>query len=634
MENMEPLLQGKPIIGFKEFAMMHHTERFDPRYAKNREKYLDYLEINSFFGAEIIHPSKLILPKSQIKDELYLFCEDIDYISFKSIPFFEEYNLSEKEKTMLVLEKDTEHPLMKKELYNYIDFSEEQTYRPSFTEFVKTLLSLPDINRITDEDIIEAIDNIEYDQTKTNLVLFLSWVRSHKRVKYHKLALKKQEKKSEMPAYSYEEYVGIARILFNEVYDAEHDLTKKALDYSLYAEMWLFLAMHYVCGWRASDICDNWVYLNLQDGKNVFGIKIETLKEDILNNVYDEKTLSDITTYAVKKVEMSFRLPSKTHNVAAGKLRAAITPDLRVFFGRLMLIAEYHHQKSGEGYMQSCRTGIYQNWIKLKEFFGEDMYTVLGHHNISSRRLNKSYLQGIEYTARREGNTTLVSHMIASYARNHMDINTTSLYLRDHGLSGEKADVVLYFMLQRGVMGVYLYQTLIDAFPDQFKKLPMKEQTEIMTQIPISAFELECAGQIQMAKDRIKTGFLAGKQQETSEILKAMYVIGQNGGKAKDNGIYCIRKALGMTCEHPTYESCIGNLCPYHIFTREGIPALIDVIQMYATKKDTTGKNKYQIILKKLIIPSFQSIINEIIKGMSHDEKKAVKKIIKERLNG
>lgn len=170
-----------------------------------------------------------------------------------------------------------------------------------------------------------------------------------------------------------------------------------------------------------------------------------------------------------------------------------------------------------------------------REFFGEELFLITGKCPISSRRLNKSYLQGLEQAAKDNGNTTLVAHVIASFARNHANIDTTAIYLKDHGLTGESAEVVLYMMMQRGVFSVSLYNILIAAYPDAFDKLSAKEQTMIMEKIPLSAYELETVGNALIASQRMEEVFTDGKTEEPKEILKAMFAISQGKGNA---GIY------------------------------------------------------------------------------------------------
>ena len=623
--------QQSAYIGIKAFLKKHDNDRFESKYVKNRNKYIDFLEENAYFGIEIVEPEEILFELPE-REDFYITKEDAQLLEYKSEQFFQEFGFTEAEKTRWIISHSKGHPLSTEYIKEYLAYIEDEDniYTPSLTAFVKTIFDMSDIKQLTDEDILSAIEEADTVRTKELLTDFFRYVAKYENVKYHNIELKKRESDSE-PAYPYEDFVRFAKIFFNTDYDKEHNLTLKALENSRYIEMWMFLSCHYICGWRSSDICDRWIYPDLKSNDNPFKINIDTLKEDILNNNISDETYDKVALYAIRRIEMAYNVPQKT---GLGKLRSEIVPELRTFFGKLILIAEYHHITSGEGYMNSHRAAMYRSWVICRDFFGEDIFKITGKHSISSRRLNKSYLQGLEQSAKDNGNTTLVAHVVASFARNHANINTTAIYLKDHGLTGESAEIVLYMMMQRGVFSVSLYHVLIAAYPEAFEKLSAKEQTAIMEKIPLSAFELETVGTSLIASDRMAEVFTEGKTEEPKEILKSMFAIAQGKGKAKDVGIYCKKKALGFCCENPKYESCLANLCPYHVFTSDGVPALVKVIKDYHIKELTTGNKKYGIALKTKIIPAFQDIINEIIKEMSEEDKAGTKKLIEEVLNG
>lgn len=628
----EKILEQKAsYIGLKSFLKKHDNGRFESKYAKNRNKYIDFLEYNEYFGIRIIDSEDILFDLPE-REDFYIAKEDVQLLEYKSERFFREFGLTEQEKIKRIINHSKNHLLTTEYIKKYLSYikTEDNIYTPALTTFVRTIFDMADIRELSDEDIISVIEDTDTVKVKILLADFFKYVSERETVKYHNIELKKKESISE-PAYSYEDYIKLANILFNNDYDKEHNLTFKALENSNYAEMWMFLSCHYVCGWRASAICDRWIYPALKSNDNPFKINIDTLKEDILNGNISDKTYNTIALNSIRGIEMANSVPQKG---GEGKLRSNIVYDLRVFFGKLILIAEYHHITSGEGYMNSHRTALYRNWVKCKEFFGDDIFSIIGTRSISSRRLNKSYLQGIEKTTRENGNTTLVAHVVASFARNHANIDTTAIYLKDHGLTGESADVVLYMMMQRGVFSVSLYTTLVAAYPEAFEKLSMKEQTAIMEKISISGYELETLGHSLIASNRMAERLAKGETKESLEILKTMFAIGQGKGRAKDEGVYCKRRALGFSCEKPTCNSCIANLCQYHVFTSEGIPALIKVIKDYQEKALITGNKKYEIVLRKKIIPAFQDIINAIIKEMSDGEKIATRKLIAEALDG
>jgi hypothetical protein len=625
------LAQKDRYIGIKEFLKQHDSDRFEAKYTRNRNKYIDFLEENTYFGIEITEPEEILFELPE-REDFYVTKEDALFLDYRSEQFFREFGLTEAEKVQYIIGHAKGHPLSTEYIKKYLVFIEDEDniYTPSLTAFIRIIFDMMDIKQLTDEDIITAIEESDAVRTKELLTDFFKYVAKYENVNYHNINLKKRESDLE-PAYPYEDFVRFAKIFFNMDYDKEHNLTLKALENSTYAEMWMFLSCHYICGWRSSDICDRWIYPDLKSNNNPFKIKIDTLKEDILNDVISDETYNKVALYAIRKIEMMYNVPQKT---GLGKLRSEIVPELRTFFGRLILIAEYHHITSGQGYINSNRAARYRSWVVCRDFFGDDIFAVTGKHSISSRRLNKSYLQGLEQSAKDNGNTTLVTHVVASFARNHANIDTTAIYLRDHGLTGESAEVVLYMMMQRGVFSVSLYNTLIAAYPDAFEKLSAKEQTAIMEKIPLSAYELETVGTALAASDRIIDEFTEGKTEEPKEILKAMFAIAQGKGKAKDVGIYCKKKALGFCCVNPIFESCLANICPYHVFTSDGVPALVKVIKDYREKEIITGNRKYGIALKTKIIPAFQEIINIIIKKMTEEEKAGIRKLIEEALNG
>ena len=53
--------QQATYIGIKAFLQNHNSDRFESKYVKNRNKYIDFLEDNAYFGIEIVEPDLTIL---------------------------------------------------------------------------------------------------------------------------------------------------------------------------------------------------------------------------------------------------------------------------------------------------------------------------------------------------------------------------------------------------------------------------------------------------------------------------------------------------------------------------------------------------------------------------------------------
>jgi hypothetical protein len=625
--------QRETYTSVNEFAKKQQADRYNPNKSTDRNKLIDFLEINNYFGVPLTPASDIIFVPSN-SFEKYIYTKDIELLTDLCKEFLCLFGYSNDEIIKIIMDQTNGKPNTIKLLQRFIDEEKKRGWNtnvPSVVQFVRTICGATDILSIKDAEIVKIYSSTSLEESKILLLRFLDFVRERTRVKYNKFRKQEVQSKS-IDAYGYRDFTQLAKILFNKLYDKENHMTEKALDNSTYAKTWLYLAIHYVCGWRSADICTQWKYPQL-DKENVFNISIYTLKEDLLNGLVSDEILTQITDYVINSIDMASNVPAKTSAFAKSILRVEILPDLKPLFGKLVLICEYHQIESGNGYLSNAEVNKYKTWLNYKPFFGQEMFDVFGKRNISSRGLNKSFLQSLEVSARYIGETAITAHVIAAFSRNHQNIDSLMNYLRDHKLNGETAGFVLYMMMQRGVFGAYAYTALIEACPDSFKYLSAKEQTELIKATQISTYEIETCSTILIAEDSLKKAFNDLNITETSEILKAMIAIGFGRGKSKDEGVYCLRRALGKACENPGYKSCIENLCPYHVFTRYGLPALVDVIKDYVSKYEESGNTKYNVALKTKIIPAFQQVINEIMKDMNETDRHKIKKLIKEKMD-
>ena len=150
--------------------------------------------------------------------------------------------------------------------------------------------------------------------------------------------------------------------------------------------------------------------------------------------------------------------------------------------------------------------------------------------------------------------------------------------------------------------------------------------------IPISGYELEISGSFFDAGTQLQELFQKGDEEGAHRILKAMLTISQDRGAGKEQGVFCLLRALGEKCVNPEFESCIANVCPYHVLTREGIPALIRVLKYYRDNQEGF-QSKNRAILNKVIIPAFQDAIKYVLKDMTSRERRSVIKMIEEAIN-
>jgi hypothetical protein len=126
--------QHSQYIGLIEFIQRFDSSKFEAKYSKHINKYIDYLEINNYFNIEIFSSNGLLFLIPE-KDEYCIRREDIDLLSFKSQDFFMDYGLSEKEIIDNLLSKSNLDRITLLRLQEYIDIyiRNNERIRPSFT---------------------------------------------------------------------------------------------------------------------------------------------------------------------------------------------------------------------------------------------------------------------------------------------------------------------------------------------------------------------------------------------------------------------------------------------------------------------------------------------------------------------
>lgn len=584
-----------------------------------RKKYKMYLDKNDYFGCRIYYPDEI-----GGNGKEYLSVDDAKIILEKSEEFLNNCGKTFEQKLQEVI---NDSKLSDDDLENLLDYINTLKKNPSTINAAQVLCSIPNPVLLDNNDVLQLLDSCTTQISKKKVKGYLNYLKKIRTTSYGKIE-DKQKTKQIVEAYSLKMYSGLAECIFNEKNIERNNMIEKALHNSTDCERWLYLSCFYICAWRGNDICNAWIYPDLQNN-NIFNLNTETLYEDLENDQIPKAKLAEICDYTLQKIKLSGRTPSKTRK---NTLDLNILQNLKPHFGRLLLIAEYHHlQDSQTGHMKENKRSEYMNWIQCRKFFGLKMYELIGQRNIKGTRLNKCYLQSIEKTARENGNSPISAHIIASIARNHNNIATTSIYLQDANLTGEDAGTILYLMAERGVSSMYLYKTLMEAYPDSFAKLSNEDKSEVMKRIPITGLELETAGSAQIAGLDAANALIVGKTLKTSEILKAMYEIAATGGVSKDRGVGCLKTALGYGCPYP-HKGCIASACPYCVLTSAGIESLLDVIRDYMSKLQTTGDIKYKEILEQKIIPNFKDVLEELYKNMKNEEKETLKKYIGDNL--
>lgn len=370
------------------------------------------------------------------------------------------------------------------------------------------------------------------------------------------------------------------------------------------ANLWLFVATHFVCGWRGTDIV-RIPMPSLPCGG-------DEMKERLSTGSIDTGTMLDEVEMRVRYAALK---PSKTKRYDVPELKLSIAESLRKPYGFILAAAASHHENVQPGGTFIRRAG---NVAELLGFFGSDFASACENKGFSTRRANKSYLQGIESAADSSPGKPK-GYMLAALARSHKSgygalPKTTEVYLRDARFSGYSPEFIAREMFERGVFS-FIPALLLDMYDgERFKKLPVSVQTRVITEIGIGPSGLEgVASVVQGALDRARQA-IAEIMERPLEMRGGAERILQNiaSGFAagRQDGFLCLMTAAGYGCKDADRSCCIG--CGFEIYTKTILRLLMSERSRLMRKKenaDEAESARCEAILKNAVLPAITEIL-------------------------
>lgn len=412
-------------------------------------------------------------------------------------------------------------------------------------------------------------------------------------------------------AYSLEEFSVMAYCIFNEKMWLKQCLIEKAVNSRMYADLWLFVALNFICALRAGDM------------KKLPAPELPYDRQKILKNISDGTFLKSDACTLIEELDIRLRLkpmkPSKT--VSHDKipdLKLFIPKSLKVPLGIIMAIALAHHPEicAGDGFVSPSN-----NLRIIRDFFGEHFVKVLGNRNFSGRRCNRSYLQGIEAVSENNQGKPK-GYMLAALARSHKGgigslPETTDIYLKDASFNGYKPEFIIHEMFERGVFS-FIPAILLEIYSGKdFKMLRIGCQTKLIGALGLAAHRVEwIAGAFESA--------LAKSRATVSSILQNPRIIHKNVGEILQNiasgnapgrqdDCLCLMTAAGFPCPYPDSDSCIG--CGYEIYTKTTMHILMSEYTRLAELKRSAHSPdswRYGKILEKAVLPAISEMLGAV----------------------
>lgn len=384
----------------------------------------------------------------------------------------------------------------------------------------------------------------------------------------------KQNVSPENGAYPIRDYARMAYWVFNEKAWKENGTIKKAATRKIYADIWLFVALHFVCAIRAADMAR----LPCPELPDV----PDRIREAILEGSFPRQDAASLCGLWLYRIEAMGRKPGKTagHDVPA--MKVTVPTSLREPFGIILSLAASWHE---DGHPFVVRRADAQH---LSNLFGKPFKEAAGRTRFQSRRANKAFLQGLENIP---GEGGIQGYMLATLARSHKGgvgtlAETTATYLRDQNFTGHTPEFIAREMFERGIFG-FVPVLMLEAYKKAgFRELGVRRQTELIRLVGLEPEQIErvaraIAEAMGKASRSIKEIFRA--DVPTTALKEALRKIAAGSAPAKQEGLLCARIATGHGCHAPDRASCLG--CGCEVYTQGMLHILMSEYRGILLKK-------------------------------------------------
>lgn len=626
--------------------------------SKNREDLCNYLEVNQYFGANCLSSDSVFL--SNVSDNpFFVKISTITSLQKQITEWLKTFKRSDEEKLNYYFNEYGK--IFPKTIKSYQIFIEKSNKNLcTHLLLIQTLLPLlkKEIIEYTDGDrdrlIIALHKNNLSKLAEEVLADWLYFLMNTEEVNYEERVIPKKDSKNQKKseAYAAKQFMTMAYFIFNEEHWMKENLIQKAISNRSFSQLWLFIALHFVCSFRPSDI------FNLAK----FTLPYPPLKmlEIIKDNAFTQEMALNIITQIEMEYEYLTHHPSKSLRYNCEKNLKFFVPEGAIYpLGLMFTICEIHRSvsKSKKTNLIKCSPNIYV----ISSFFGKEMADVLENRNFRSIRANRAYLQGLEFEAtKHESPGNIKGYMIASIARAHKGhpyklSNTTEIYLKDAKFTGYTPEFIAYQMLERGVCSFVPYLLLQIVNSNIYNKLSISKQTLMIKNIGITPDEIETTVQIidislQKAAEIVNNLILKRRSYITRNGLMKVYdkvlvarkrnlqhirvknlktqhayllesisrivaSIATGEAVAKQEHCMCLLIAQGEKCKYPKKKICLK--CGNEVYTKSLVYYLnYEKVRLEDenNEKDVPNivKEKNNYILNKYIIPTLKKILIEI----------------------
>ena len=574
-------------------------------YRNDRENILEFMDANAWFGVEYV-----------IKDGCFWIAgHDVPKIQERLSLWLAAYRRPGKDKIDAMLRHFSGIYPDTCRLYKRYITERNLSDNPPAWKLLDFLLfqAEADITVYDEKALDRLIQRIESSATRTVARLFAGFLNTVKQdgkpLSQWEYSFNPRENVELLnEAYPIADFAVMAYCVFNEEMWARQALLEKALKNKVYADLWLFVALHFVCALRSGDMERLPAPALPYDGLTVL--------RKISAGTFMKKEASALVDELHIRLKLKPMQPSKTaahENVP--DLKLFVPESLKAPLGTIMAVALAHHPeiRAGGGFIKTS-----DSLSNVRDFFGGHFSNAIGNRRFSSRRCNKSYLQGIEMVGADEPGKPK-GYMLAALARSHKSgigrlAETTGVYLRDARFSGYSPEFIIRQMFERGVFS-FIPAALLEIYAGpEYVKLPVSGQTRLIGELGLTAYQIEGVAET-VERTMIRS------RKAVGDIVKSPAVAKENAGvilqniasgsaPGRQDGFLCLMTAAGLSCPFAGRGGCIG--CGYEILTKTAMYSLMrEYARLMSVMKgaEPPDARRYGMILDQAVMPAVAEML-------------------------
>ena len=623
-----------PVIEFKEFAV-----EVRKMYQIPKENYFDELAAffadNDWFGVTVQWKDKnMYVNPAEFADIMPAIKRHFDMV------FLSEDKQRERLEEMLV-EKDNNTFEKLKKFYETFDIPDET--RLQLDEFIFRYLKV-DVCFITDVELKELVDVVCEDIPKyvgDAFTMFLAWVKEHYRVCYVNdyMLTKRINREDENGAYEQEDYLQLLYYLYCPSYIDDRHMYQKAAQSKNYADTWLYLALHFICAMRDTDLV------------RIPHPRLEREPEDILKDIkkgtFTDKEAVKVIYSIIYPLRNSPLKPNKTKRYSSVPyIKFDVPKSCEAHIGMLFAIAEAHRIIAGVPDSEPL-IRVIKSYREISKNMGDEIGMLFIESDFKARRMNKAYMQSIfeltDTVSQNSDEFSTKGYMMAAFARSHKGsfgefAHTTYRYLKDANMSGLTPEFVAKELFERGVLSFIPSMLLKMITGGGYNRLTVQNQTRLIEELGMSPGEIETAVKVSDNAFRKSAETAADIYRNTDRetVINALHRIGNGEAVSKMSECGCLYSAFGKLCPYDDNHNCMN--CDYEISSKSTIFLMASEFNrlngLYKSAESLNEKEKCESMIVNIVMPAMNEMLTCAGETYGSDAAQMLGDIIKESTAG